>query len=226
MKILAVMCVLMTVAGLGCSSKHKMKDLDVAITEKGSVSSDEVLGLNDSGEAVIQKRKKAVDEVKGLVWYNNNLQFEQSSELASLRRCRVESADVRLGGSGDVVPLPEVDNMKPASKVKEEIGLVNEDILVVKEEYLLDRLEQEKKFSQILESNLELIKKNKVSCEDKLRSKRVQAGLPAERYQGVFKISSDGKLLGVTKPHEKNLDDAFSIKESEKVEVAPSEEAE
>lgn len=198
---------------VGCSSANKMKQLDVSLTPKGKINTDETVGLNSSGEAVIQQKQKVSDEIRGYVWVNNNLEQEVSSERSALKRCRVESSDPRLGGTGEMTPVPEVDGLKEPSDVKEQVGLVNDEIVVVKEEYLRDRLALEKKYNQTLENMLKLVKNNKDKCEEKLAVLRVKHGLPAKRYQGSFGVSIDGKLIKTMTPHEKNLDDAFAITE-------------
>lgn len=217
--------ILLTLFCVGCASSHKMKELDVSIQEKGKVSQNEVVGLNSSGEAVVQQRQKASEELRGIVWWNNNLEQELSSSRHELRRCRVESADPRLGGSGEVTDVPEVDGLKPTSEVREQIGLINEDIMVVKEEYLKDRIKLEKDYNLTLEKMVKMVKGYNQKCEEKLGMQRVKAGLPSQRYQGKFKISSDGKLEQVVERHEKNLDDAFEIQEEKRSKRLPAVES-
>lgn len=87
----------------GCASEHKMSQISAPLEEKGKVSSTETLGLNDSGEAIIQEKERADQELRGLVWQNNESEQEVNSLWHELKRCREESADSRLGGSGEVV---------------------------------------------------------------------------------------------------------------------------
>ena len=197
----------------GCASPNKMKDLDTQIEPKGKISSNETVALNSSGEAVIQQKQKASEELRGLIWWNNNLEQEVSSERYDLKRCRKESADPRLNGSGEVAQLPEIDGLKSEIQNREQIGLDGKDLVVVKEEYLRDRIKQERDYNTSLEKLLKLVKNYKDKCEDKLSMQRVKADLPVQRFQGQFQISPDGKIEGIVSPHEKNLDDAFEIRD-------------
>lgn len=208
MKKILITCLVLT----GCASEHKMKEISAPLDVKGQISSNELVGLNESGEAIIQTKEKADQELRGWIWQNNNDEQEVNSAWHELKRCREESSDVRLGGSGEVVELPEIDNMKPTIEVKEKVGLINRDMVVVKESYYKDRLVQEKSYNDTLSKMMKTIKKHKTKCEYVLSQKRVKAGLPAERTQGKFKISPDGKLEEVVQKHEKSLDDAFEMK--------------
>ena len=208
--------ILVALSLVGCASPQKMDPIKADIVEKGKLNSQETIGLNSSGEAIIQQKLKADQELKNWVWSNNDLEQQVNSERYTLKRCREESVDTRLGGSGEVIPLPEVDNLKPTSELREQIGLINDDIVVVKEEFFKDRLKLEKSYNKTLDSTLGLIKGHKEKCEFKLSQVRVKAGLPAQRTVGKFKINSDGTLNKVVERHERSLDDAFEIKDQKR----------
>jgi hypothetical protein len=215
------------IAGLfvmGCASEHKMKELSTPLDVKGQISSNEFIGLNQSGEAIIQTKEKADQELRGWIWQNNNDEQEVNSTWHELKRCREDASDVRLGGSGEVVELPEIDNMKPTIEVKEQVGLINRDMVVVKESFYKDRLAQEKSYNDTLSKMMRTIKKYKTKCEFTLSQKRVKVGLPAEKVQGKFIISPDGKLEGIAQKHEKNLDDAFEMKKEREPASSPVSE--
>jgi len=195
-----------------CASEHKLSTLDLRLEEKGRLSRDTSIGVNSSGEAVVRESQEVSQKLKGEIWWNNSLEQELASLQAETKRCRVELADPRLGGSGEVVEIPEIDSAKPTIKVKEELGLDGDRIVSVREEFLKDKLSQERKYREELEKTIELVKKHKAKCETYLSMARVKNGLPAERTQGKFVISEEGKLLKVESPHERNLDDAFEIK--------------
>lgn len=199
---------------VGCASEHKLNKLDLTLEEKGRLSENTAIGLNKSGEAIVREQQEVSQQLRGEVWWNNSLEQELTSIQAETYRCRVDLADPRIGGDGEVVEIPELDKVKNTRKIKELIGLDGNRIVVVKEEFLKDRLAQEKAYREALEASIELVKKHKRKCQTLLSVSRVKNGLPAEPTQGKFSISSEGKLLGVESPHEKNLDDAFKLKES------------
>lgn len=214
---------IMSLFVVGCASEHKMKEVSAPLEVKGQISSNEMIGLNGSGEAIIQTKEKADQELRSWIWQNNNDEQEVSSTWYELKRCREESSDVRLGGSGEVVELPEIDNMKPTVEVKEQLGLINREMIVVKESYFKDRLASERQYNETLTKMMKTIKKHKTKCDYALSQKRVKAGLPSERTQGKFLISPDGKLEAVVQKHEKNLDDAFEMKAKREPASEPQE---
>ena len=194
-----------------CASKDKVKQIDTTIEEKGVVSGG-VVGLNDKGEAIIQTQNRADQELRALIWQNNELEMNFRHEVSNLERCREEIADPRLGGNGDIVQIPEIDNMKPTTDLRKELGLVNGNLMVVSKESLPQRLQSETTYQQSLEKMISQVTKHKKSCEFKMGVARSRAGLPSTRYQGKITITGDGKVGQVLAPHEHNLDDAFRIK--------------
>ena len=199
----------------GCASSEKVREIDTSIDKKGQVLNGDV-GLNDKGEAIIQKQSAADDELRGLVWQNNQLESDLSSEAYMLNWCREDLADPRLGGSGDVVEIPEIDNMKPTTDLKEELGLVGGRLVVVSKESFTQRLASEKAYQTSLEKMIKQVSKNRKSCEIKMGMARRKAGLQSSRYQGQIKVTPQGTVGEVLAPHEHNLDDAFRIKSESK----------
>ncbi len=198
-----------------CASKEKVKQIDVKIEEKGTAVGG-VIGLNDDGEAIIQTQTKADQELRGLIWQNNDLEMGLNHEVALLERCREEIADPRLGGNGEIVEIPEIDRMKPTTDLKRELGLVGSDLVVVTKESLPKRLQAERTYQESLEKMSSQVKKHRKNCEFKMGVARTKAGLPSQRYQGKITITPDGKVGQVLERHENNLDDAFDINESKK----------
>lgn len=151
---------------------------------------------------VIQRETHAQDELRMIQWKNNQFEDNLNHEYFMLKWCREDLADFRLGGHGDMVSLPEIDNMKQAAEVKEELGLNrNGDISFLSEEDFLKRIQIERNYEGTLQKMLKTVKAQKEDCERKMGQARMKNGLPSKRYQG----NGHGEL------HENNLDDAFRI---------------
>lgn len=195
-----------------CSSKEKVREISTTLDQKGVIS-DGFIGLNDDGVAIIQKQNAADQELRGLIWQNNQREMDLNHEAAGLERCREEIADPRLGGTGDVVEIPDIDNMKPTSDIKKELGLVDGNLVYVSKESFMQRVKAEETYGEAMDKITKQIVKHKRSCEIKMGIARRKAGLPSTRYQGQITVTPDGKVGSVLAPHEHNLDDAFRIKE-------------
>lgn len=205
--------ILMMLMLSACASSEKVREIDTTIDPKGQVLNGTV-GLNDKGEAIIQKQNAADNELRGLIWQNNQLETELNSQAYMLQWCREDIADPRLGGTGDVVDIPEIDNMKPATDLKHELGLVGGNLVVVSKESFTQRLQAEQTYQTSLEKMVTQVKKIRTKCERDMGMARRKAGLPSLRYQGQIKVTPQGTVGEVIAPHENNLDDAFKIKKS------------
>lgn len=197
----------------GCASPYKVEKLtDTKLQEKGTVGNS-VIGINGKQEAVVQTVTPVEKELSNVIWWNNNKEAELEESYAMLKRCRKELSDPRLGGS-DRVKVPKLKRDWD-EKLKERTGLVGEDLVVVKEQYLKERLTLEKEKGQYFESMIDTVKDSLDDCEVMMGSARVKAGLPATRYQGKIKVTPEGNVGEVIAPNENSLDDAFRIKESQ-----------
>lgn len=207
--------ILLSLVLAGCASNSKsVKELDTKLEAKGAVL-DGTLGLNDKQEPIIQIEKPAENELRNTIWQNNELESQLNHETAYLSWCREDLADPRLGGSGDVIEIPEIDNMKPATDLKSEMGLVGGRLVVLSKESFIERLDSEKRYQTSLETMLKTVKKIRKKCERDMGMARRKAGLPSNRYQGQITVTPEGKVGQVLAPHENNLDDAFKIKAGE-----------
>ena len=128
-----------------------------------------------------------------------------------LKWCRKDLADPRLGGSGEITQLPEIDDMKTPTEVKEDFGIEGDALKIVKRESYLKRLKSERKLEKTLREMAKTIKKSRENCEMRMAGARVKAGLPAQRFEGNVTISPDGKVEKIIYAQEKSLDDAFRI---------------
>lgn len=192
------------------TNQNKVESLkDVKVETKGVVSDTTVIGLNSNKEAVIQSTETVQRELNGIVWWNNTKQQELNHEYAELKRCRRDLSDPRLGGAG-FVKVPEL-RKKWDAKSTEKMGLLGDDLVVVKEEYLKERIAVEKDKSQYLDEMIDTVKESREECEWTMGQARVKAGLPSKRYQGQITVTPDGKVGRVLERHEHTLDDAFEI---------------
>jgi hypothetical protein len=202
-----------------CANPYKVKDLDDSKIEKKAEYRGATIGINEDREVVIEERTSADSELRKLAAKAYDLEVRLAHENEELTRCRDELSDPRLGGSGKIVDIPEVDQLKPLSEVKEEFGITKDGKLsFVKQEKFLDRLSNQRKYQETLTEQLKLTEKHRQSCTREMRAARVKNGLPGERYSGQGHYEN-GKYIQ-TRRAEKNLDDAFAIASEEAAQAA------
>lgn len=194
---------------IGCASGDKVKQLDTEIDVKGTTQHG-VVGLQDD-VAVIQEKRMADDELRIQQWKNFQLENDLNHEYHMANWCYEDLSDPRLGGNGEMSQAPEVTSMKDSVKIKEELGLEGEKLVVVKTYSFKDQLNVERQYEKSLTEMTKHVKKTRSECERKMAVARLKVGLPAKRYQGKVKISPQGTVDEVVKEHEQNLDDAFRI---------------
>ena len=197
-----------------CANPYKVKELDDSKLEKKGEFQGATIGVNEDREVVIEKKTEADSELRTLAAASYDLEVKLAHQHDELTRCREELADPRLGGTGSMVEIPEIDQLKPASEVKEEFGITREGKLsFVRKEMFLDRLQGQRKYDENLRGQLRLTEKHARDCARDMRVARVKAGLPGERYQGQGRYEN-GRYVQ-TRRSEKNLDDAFAIASEE-----------
>jgi hypothetical protein len=200
---------LIALVSVGCASK-KLKPVDEKIDVKAKMG-DKEIGINEDEDAVIQESVAVEDELRKLNWQNYETERKLKSEREDLIRCRSELADPRLGGNKKMDPIPELEISEDLSKVQQKLGITQSGrIKVVKKEFLTDRMEKETRYRDSLNSLLKVLEGHRKECERDLGYVRVQHGLPAERYPAIGHYGPQGNYI-VTRPAEKNLDDAFRI---------------
>lgn len=205
---------LLTVLTVGCAS-NKLKSVDSSLDSlQGSTSNGAVIGVKDN-QAVIQEKRSGEDELRLQIWRNYQLENDLNHEFHMTQWCYEDLADPRLGGNGEVAEAPDLKKIKNAVAVKEEIGLENKRLIVVRTSSFLEQLEVERQYEKAMGSMLQEVKKTRSSCERKMGVARIKAGLPSKRYQGKPLITPAGTVDRMLAPHENSLDDAFKIKEKE-----------
>lgn len=206
------------------SNPNKAKDIDTKLDTKGSYQGSKI-GLNENKEVVVQTETAADDELRKLSWRNYDHEKKIAASSDQLSRCRNEIADPRLGGTGQVTEIPEVDGMKPMSSVKEELGLKeNGELAVVKKEMYAEMLSSHRKYEDSLKQTSKTVAKATSDCEREMGYVRVKHGLPAQRYaaKGYYQ---NGRYVQTRAP-EHNLDEAFAIASKEAVKAKKSSDEE
>jgi hypothetical protein len=194
---------------VGCSSK-KLKPVDENIDVKAKMGNSDI-GINEDEDAVIQESVAVEDELRKLTWQNYETERKLKSEREELIRCRTDLADPRLSGNKKLEPIPELQISEDLSKVQQKLGITKSGrIKVVKKEFLQDRMDKETRYKESIESLLNVLADHRQNCERDLGYVRVQHGLPAQRYTAEGYHGPKGNFV-VTRPAEKNLDDAFRI---------------
>ncbi len=194
---------------IGCSSKHKMNNLSYDFKESDKFSFDQSIGLNSKEEAVIVTKKTMARELKDQVWQNHHDQMNLTVLRGDYRSCRKDVLDPRLSGNDSLIAekVPSFESKISVEK-REYIGLEDDNIMLVKEEYLLDRLNAERKLGTDISAELETLKKLTENCKDTLGILRMRAGLRKESKILDVKITPDGKISEVLQKKE-TLDDEF-----------------
>ena len=200
---------LMMMLAAGCASK-KLKPVDEVVDVKAHMGTKEI-GLNDDEDAVIQESVAVEDELRKATWLNYETERKLKQEREDLVRCRTDLADPRLSGNKKLEPIPELELTEDLSKVQQKVGLTRSGRMkVIKKEFVTDRMEKETRYKESLESLLKVITQHRENCERDLGYVRVQHGLPSSRYAAEGYYGPQGNFI-VTRPAERNLDDAFRI---------------
>lgn len=206
--------------GLGCQSSEEVQTIDTAVEVKGQVD-DKKLGLNDDGEAILQREVDADDEF--LIQQRLNLELESDLEhqRKQLETCSIDMADPRLGGDGEFPELDEPGARMSPGEIREEFGL-NEDgqLKVVQRESFVKNLKVARKYEGRLRTLIDMTERHRRKCEMRMRTARVKAGLPADRYRAEGYFESGGRWIE-TRKAELSIDDAFEIKNAGSAHASP-----
>lgn len=194
----------------GCSSVPKAKEqVQTNLHVKGSTNLG-VIGIDKDGEVLVQEEVDAEIALRDVRWRVYDLERKIASDREYLERCRVEMADPRLGGSGQVTEIPEIDAQN-VSQTTESFGQNEQQALVlVKKEKFTDRLVRERKYESSLSALSKTVEKHLKTCEREYGYVRVKHGLPAQRFTGQGFYEAGGKYVQ-TRESEKSLDDAFRL---------------
>jgi hypothetical protein len=131
--------------------------------------------------------------------------------LFELKSCRQQRADKRLGGDGRVAKIPDVDGMRPAYEVREQLGLDKDgDLSVLQEQGFEERLKAERQYEQTLHTMSKTVENHLEECSLELADARRGAGLPGEKTASQGYFDPQGIWIE-TKRGAKSIDDEFEI---------------
>lgn len=194
----------------GCASKKFGDQKLQTQLETSDNKKSEKLGFDKERNLVLQDKSSAADELITQQHVNEELRSKLQLEFQVLKRCRIEIADVRLGGNGEISSLPEIDSIKNDPAYKESVGIDESgDLVFVRQENFEDRIKAEKQFEKSVRKLGKVVSANREQCEMRMRKARVEHGLPAERTPAVTRY--EGGQVIIVRPAERNLDDAFQF---------------
>lgn len=194
----------------GCASKKFGDEKIETKLDAGNNQSSEKFGFDKDRNLVLQEKTSATDELMVQTHVNEALRSKLQHEYNELRRCRVDLADVRLGGSGEMAPMPEIDGIATDESFKETVGFDESGELVfVRQEKFEDKMKAEKTAEKSMRRLQKVIASNKNACELRMRKARVEQGLPAERTKAIIRY--EGGQAVIVQPAEQSLDDAFKF---------------
>jgi hypothetical protein len=205
-----VLLVILALAAFPACSSHKVKPVDEPLDVKGKMGDTEI-GMNKDDQAIVQDETAVEDELRTMTWKNYETERKIKQNREDLIACRRDLADPRLGGNKKMDPVPDLAMKEDHGKQDEKIGLTqNGRIKVVKKQYLDEKIEKQREWAESLQKVGGEVEQQRVECERELGYKRVEHGLPAERYPALGYYGPNGNFI-VTRPAEHNLDDAFKI---------------
>lgn len=167
---------------LGCSSKHKAKDIDTSIDNAQKMNSDTQLGIKD-GDMIVQRKVEMNEELRRLQYevyeledrVYGNRKYGSLGLYGVLRNCKTELSDPRNGGDGKLKwtePMERITDKEDDFK----IGLDEQKKLVgVSEEFLKDRIDRFKGYKSILMKRQDEYDEKVAICKTELNGSKVRA---------------------------------------------------
>lgn len=211
MKIIIATVATMLITGCA-TTEHTVKEIETKnITVKGRTLDGGSIAVTEKGQAIIQNEKSVQDELVIQEMVNSHLMDDVQREAFDLKQCRIDLANPRLGGSGEMAASPAVDISETKNGIQEEMG-INEDgdLKIVTREFLDQKLKSQRKFEITLRSMLKILKPQREECDRRLSYARIQHGLSPSRYTAQGYFMQDGTWVE-TKHGESNINDAFEI---------------
>ena len=181
MKKLLILAALSMVA-VGCSSKHKAKDIETKMEQSQNLDGDTKLGIKD-GNMVVQKKvmmneelRRIQNEVYGLedTVYGNR-KYRSEGLYGALKKCRAELSSKKWGGDGKLKWTEAKDRI--TDKEDEfEIGMdENKKLVGVTEEFLKDRIKRFKGYKRTLQKREDEYREKVEICDTELKSRKYDA---------------------------------------------------
>ena len=179
---LLILATLSSILLLGCSSKHKAKDIDTSIENSQNMNSDTKLGVKD-GDMIVQRKVEMNEELRRLQYevyeledrVYGNRKYGSLGLYGVLRNCKTELSDPRNGGDGKLMwtePMERITDKEDEFK----IGLDEQKKLVgVSEEFLKDRIDRFKGYKTTLMKRQDEYEEKVAICKTDLNGRKVRA---------------------------------------------------
>ncbi len=167
---------------VGCSSKHKAKDIDTSIENAQNLNSDTKLGVKD-GDMVVQRKVEMNEELRRIQYevyeledrVYGNRKYGSLGLYGVLRNCKTELSDPRNGGDGKLMwtePMERITDKEEDFK----IGLDEQKKLVgVSEEFLKDRIDRFKGYKTVLMKRQDEYEEKVAICKTDLSGRKARA---------------------------------------------------
>jgi len=163
MQSLYLILVTLVLVSVGCSSRsnNEVREVETKLDAKGSTGT-HVIGLDKNGDATMQQEKQLSAEIRTVQHVNENLRLDLKSEFFELKGCLKKRAKA---GDGKMPEISDFDDIETASNAKEEVGLVDGQLKIVRKEGAIDRLKAERTQNDELRALLKSVKKHRERCE-------------------------------------------------------------
>lgn len=168
---------------VGCSSKHKAKDVDTTVEMAETVRADSVVGVKD-GDMVYQRKVAIGEELRRLEIDVYDLEarvvggpryLDNRGLYGVLRDCRVQLGDAKNGGDGKVRWTEAREYVTPDDEYSK-IGIEDKKRIVgVSEEFLKDRLARFKDYQKTLHKRQDEYETKVKMCEMELQTQKAKA---------------------------------------------------
>jgi hypothetical protein len=203
--------IIVSMTFISCATNpNVVRTLDTRIEVKGNIGEGK-LGLNDKHEAIIQHERQAQDELLIQDAVNMRLQDDLNHYEGELSECLKYMADERLGGSGQMPAMPNIDNLQTEAIATEEFGASEDGSLkIVKKTYYLERLKNARAYEKSIRSMTKVLKDQNASCQMKLEIARNKAGLPGKKIIAEGYFTQKGAWVQ-TRRGENSLSDALEL---------------
>lgn len=199
MRFITVLIGFMSAALVSCSSNpHKAEKIETKMEKTEAVVGNEAVGVKD-GNMVIQKKVVLSEELRRIQYevfeledrVYGNRKYGSKGLYGSLKECRIELTDKKLGGDGKLMwtePLERVTDKEDEFK----LGVDENDKLVgITEEFLKDRISRFRKYKATLqmredeyEDKLAICRAEVKSREFEMKKKKVQPATSVEDNAG------------------------------------------
>jgi hypothetical protein len=158
-----VISLVASVLMVGCSSRsnNEMRAIDTQLDAKGSTGT-HVVGVDRNGDATLQEERQLSSEIRTMQHVNENLRLDLRSEFFNLKDCLKRRAKA---GDGKMPEISDFDDIETATNFKEEVGIVDGQLKVVRKEGAVDRLKAERTQNDELRALLKSVKKHLERCE-------------------------------------------------------------